>query len=112
MAFCRGCNARIEWHKTAAGKAIPLDPDPHPDGNITFDSAARVVYAAKGSKPRMYLSHFATCPKADEFRKAKAKPFKCDWTDLLQPCERKDQHRHCFECGETDHLAEDCPRGG
>jgi hypothetical protein len=69
MAFCKGCGQAIEWHKTAEGKNIPIDPEPHEDGNLTFDERMRVVYAAKGSKPRMYKSHFATCPKAAEFRK-------------------------------------------
>lgn len=73
MSFCRGCSAVIEWHKTAKGKNIPIDPDPHPDGNITFDESARSVYAPKGSKPKMYRSHFATCVDAARFRRPKPK---------------------------------------
>lgn len=102
MSFCKGCNAKIEWHKTAAGKSIPLDPDPVPNGNITFDAALRVVYAKPGTKPKMYLSHFVTCPKADAFRKKR--PSLCD----REGCELTTEHRHCFTCGGTDHIASAC----
>lgn len=46
-AACRGCGARVEWWETPSGKKMPLDVDE--DGNCE--------------------SHFATCPKAKEFRK-------------------------------------------
>jgi len=101
MAFCKGCNATIEWHKTAAGKPIPLDPDPHPQGNLTFDSRLRVVVAEIGSKPKMYRSHFATCPKAGEFRRA---PSTCS----REGCDRTDKHFHCYRCGSTEHFANVC----
>jgi hypothetical protein len=42
---CRGCRALIYWIKTAAGKAMPVNPDG--------------------------VSHFATCPDAKEFRRKK-----------------------------------------
>ena len=108
MAFCKGCGKTIEWHKTAAGKSIPLDPDPHPDGNLTFDEAMRVVVVPKGSKPRLFLSHFVTCVKADQFRRKNPKAVTCP----TEGCNLTTPHRHCFECGATDHLAEDCPDGG
>jgi hypothetical protein len=43
---CRGCQAEIEWWDTPRGKFIPLDP-----GTLE--------------------PHWATCPKADEFKKTK-----------------------------------------
>jgi hypothetical protein len=49
QANCRGCGAAIEWFTTPSGKKMPFDVDK--DGNIE--------------------SHFATCPKADTFRKAR-----------------------------------------
>lgn len=48
---CSGCNAAMEFWKTPTGKSLPFDP--MPDG----DSRA--------------VSHFATCPVAERFRKAK-----------------------------------------
>lgn len=41
---CRGCRATIAWALTPAGKYAPLDPSG--------------------------ISHFATCPQADRFRRA------------------------------------------
>ena len=105
MSWCKGCNARIEWHKTAEGKNIPIDPDPHPDGNVTFDAKLRVVVAEPGSKPKMYRSHFATCPKADKFRRRQ--PVTCE----VDGCTESGWHRHCHRCQATDHLAADCPEG-
>ena len=43
-ARCRGCLQPIYWIITKTGKRMPVDPDG--------------------------TSHFATCPKAKEFRKA------------------------------------------
>lgn len=71
MAFCRTCNAVIEWHKTPAGKNIPVDPDPHPDGNLYMDDPARMAVGAPGSHPRMFRSHFVTCPQAAQHRRPK-----------------------------------------
>ena len=42
---CRGCGAAIVWVKTAKGKNMPVDADGQ--------------------------SHFATCPKAQDFRREK-----------------------------------------
>ena len=102
MAFCNSCNAAIEWHKTPAGKNIPLDPEPHAQGNLTFDNALRVVYAHPGSKPKMYRSHFATCPNANQHRKPRA--VVCD----REGCELTTPHKHCYRCGGTDHFANQC----
>lgn len=43
-SHCRGCGAEIEWWRTPKGRLIPLDPG-------TMEA------------------HFATCPKAKDFRK-------------------------------------------
>lgn len=69
MAFCKGCGANIEWHKTSTGRNIPIDPEPHSRGNLALDARLRMVYMPHGSKPRMWRSHFVTCPKAETFRK-------------------------------------------
>lgn len=117
MTFCRDCQAAIEWHKTAEGRNVPIDPLPRPDGDFMFDAALRVVRApldlrravreanARGEvhKKKLYKVHLDTCTK----RRAPA-AFICE----RRGCTVQGRHLHCFECGETDHLAEACPDGG
>lgn len=86
MANCSACDARITWAITEpGGKRIPLDFDPVPEGNIevvgrTNDgtmSQALVRVLKKGEldtlpgmpQPLRYVSHFATCPYAKNFRR-------------------------------------------
>lgn len=52
---CRACSAAIAWVETALGKKMPLDL-----ATERFDSHAY-----------WYESHFARCPKAEVFRRAK-----------------------------------------
>lgn len=54
QANCRGCNAPVFWIDTNRDKKMPLDirsAQRELDGRVT------------------YLSHFATCPHADTFRR-------------------------------------------
>jgi hypothetical protein len=53
---CKSCRAKIIWFKTAAGKNMPIDADTveADDEEIDLDR---------------HVSHFATCPDADKFRK-------------------------------------------
>ena len=53
---CKACRARIIWLKTASGKNMPVDAD-------TVRPADEIYDAAK------HISHFATCPAAEKFRK-------------------------------------------
>ena len=77
---CRGCGRPIAFIKTVKGKTMPVDPE-----------AVYFIPAEKGKKYVMidgtvhtgrepgdgeegwigYISHFATCPEADSFRKRK-----------------------------------------
>jgi hypothetical protein len=96
---CKSCGAELEWAITTEGNRIPLDRVPVPDGNIIFDYeatgattvrpgeapaverrlVARVLTktqlarlrgeALPGLEPRLYKSHFATCPDAAKYRK-------------------------------------------
>lgn len=66
------CGARIDWYVTDLGKRIPLDPEPRPDGNITVKGRlAHVLRAGEvpSADQARYVSHFATCPDADGWRK-------------------------------------------
>jgi len=60
---CKGCERPMEWWETPGGKRIPMDPMVQPG-----DAA---------------VAHFATCPKAAEFRKKKppqaVKPVESLW---------------------------------
>ena len=71
---CKSCGARILWAVTPAGKKIPLDAEPHPDGNIAISHArewapilASVV--KPGSQDGLRKTHFATCPNSVQHRK-------------------------------------------
>lgn len=70
MSTCKSCGARIIWAPTPAGKHIPVDADPTPDGNIELrDGIAHVNQQANLLGEARYVTHFATCPQADEHRR-------------------------------------------
>ena len=48
---CQGCGAPMEFWRTPSGKNQPMDVMPDPESKA--------------------ISHFVTCPKAQQFRKAK-----------------------------------------
>lgn len=79
MTDCRGCHAPIVWARTATDNhLIPLDPDPVEGGNIAVVSRSasgeintvQVLGQADlfANEPR-YVTHFATCEFADDFRR-------------------------------------------
>lgn len=53
---CRSCRARIIWLTTEAGKNMPVDADSVEPEDEQFDSDKHV-------------SHFATCPNAQQHRR-------------------------------------------
>lgn len=55
---CRACGARISWGVTVDGKRIPLDTRP-PVYSVKDGVLIRVDHT--------FVSHFATCPNANEF---------------------------------------------
>ena len=77
---CRACGATITFIKTQAGKTMPVDANAVsfvaggselfvlPDGSTAHGT--RCEYG-KGDQTEQigYISHFATCPSADRFRK-------------------------------------------
>lgn len=69
QATCKGCRAPITWAKTERGKTIPLDMP----GEMRF---VLIGFFDRNGAPyqqaimhKTYTSHFATCPKATEFRR-------------------------------------------
>lgn len=53
---CRSCGAAIIWLKTSNGKNCPCDAATVADEDEVFDH-------------RKHISHFATCPNADQHRR-------------------------------------------
>lgn len=80
MAKCKSCGAEIIWIKTAGGKKIPCDAEEvtywagkgakivTPNGEVINASLTGPTQKALGIG---YISHFATCPYADQHRKAR-----------------------------------------
>jgi hypothetical protein len=83
---CKSCGAEIIWVKTEAGKAIPLDAEPTEGGNIIVqvlgpdreiahvETAVEKVERHNCPIPAgrvAFVSHFATCPQANAWRKRK-----------------------------------------
>jgi hypothetical protein len=67
---CRSCGAEILWAATEKGRRIPLDAKPEK----RFVTAPCDPDAAGASELHVrvedtYVSHFATCPHADQHRR-------------------------------------------
>ncbi len=80
--MCRACGANIFWAKSKLNKGIPMNLEPTLDGNVLLEEhegepprayvfSAGQARKAKVTGTKLYLSHFATCPAAAEFRKKK-----------------------------------------
>lgn len=80
MSACRSCGAAILWARTKNGKAMPLDAEPTPEGNVVL--TGEVVPSARGAVPicevlagpdlfgaPLRMPHHATCPQADKWRR-------------------------------------------
>lgn len=57
VSQCRGCPAQIRWVNMQTGKAMPVDAEPIK------------VIIEEGRMISAYVPHWATCPKAKEFKK-------------------------------------------
>lgn len=77
---CAGCGLAIAWRLTRKGAKIPLDPEPVSTGNVILDRQGLAVVLdrerikvleARADRDRWprYVSHFATCPNRDQFRR-------------------------------------------
>jgi hypothetical protein len=79
LAVCRGCGAPIRWAATAAGRRLPLDPEPAADGTVVLGptGTAHVLPArGRGDVPpevERYRPHWATCPRAGDFRRGRGR---------------------------------------
>lgn len=77
MAQCRSCGAKIIFVELASGKSMPCDPEPVSwddvdEGTVLVGEDGK-VYKSQGSllddDQSYFVSHFATCPDADKWRK-------------------------------------------
>jgi hypothetical protein len=59
LSRCKSCGEYIVWVKTEAGNNMPVDAD-------SFEEGDELVY----DKDK-HISHFATCPNADQHRRSK-----------------------------------------
>lgn len=77
MSKCKSCGAEIIWVPTESGKMMPCDAKPisyreDDNGSLTLVTSDGRVIKAKAdatSDTFGYISHFATCPSANEWRK-------------------------------------------
>lgn len=73
-AACRSCGAAVVWAVTDAGKRMPIDPEPVVVGNLILDQRdgqyrVRSAPPVATPLPKRWVSHFATCPQADKWRR-------------------------------------------
>lgn len=74
MAACRTCEAPIVWVESqSTGKPMPMDLTPDPKGAFVIigGKARRATDEDKTLHRPRFTSHFATCPDADQFRRAR-----------------------------------------
>lgn len=78
LPTCSGCGAPVRWVLTVGGRRMPLDPDPHPDGNVvrvTIDGGlvrAKVLTGAEmPAQDVAWRAHWTTCPASEGFRRRK-----------------------------------------
>lgn len=86
MAECRSCFAPIIWAvNDHTGSRMPVDSEPVEGGNVILtwgrpgEAPTATVLgrdAASVSAQPLYKSHYATCPHANQWRKAKARSHK------------------------------------
>lgn len=80
---CRGCGAEIGFIKTVAGKTMPVNVKPIrfakdggkevfvlENGTVVHGTSLTESQAAPDEMVG-YVSHFATCPASDSFRKSR-----------------------------------------
>lgn len=69
---CDSCDAAIVWMKTSNDKNIPVDADSIDEANLEFvhnERAGRPDYRSPLFDPDEHVTHFRTCPNADQHRR-------------------------------------------
>jgi hypothetical protein len=61
---CRSCNADVLWVETDGGWRMPLNAEP--EKRFVLEAGQSPM---KAKQRNTYVSHFATCPHAERWRK-------------------------------------------
>jgi hypothetical protein len=84
---CRSCKAPIVFALTGTGRLMPVDVEPHADGNLVLELGDEIrvrpataeerthalpLLAALRPATKLFRAHFATCPHADQHRRIRA----------------------------------------
>ena len=81
MSKCRSCGAEIKWIRTFSGKNMPVNaemihffPKSGEKTELFVTEDGAVVHGVRAEEDQKfthigYISHFATCPNADQHRK-------------------------------------------
>jgi hypothetical protein len=77
----RGCSALAIWATTTNLRAMPVDVEPVPDGNVLLSwvgGAVRAEVVGSRNQARLFgkaarKSHFVTCPAAADFRRPRGR---------------------------------------
>jgi hypothetical protein len=69
LARCRSCNREIDWVKTRNGKNMPIDIGQRLGGNVVIGEDGVASVTTPHPDLMGYVSHFTTCPDADEHRR-------------------------------------------
>lgn len=76
---CSSCGASIIWAITSSGGRMPVDAEPVKDGNIVLRQPGLdevFAHVRRENSPQLatpyYVSHFVTCPNANQHRKRRS----------------------------------------
>lgn len=70
---CKGCGKPILWAQDHEGKKIPLDPKPPVYTVYGRDLDKGVALCERSTRQIFMVSHFATCPNANDFSGSRKK---------------------------------------
>ena len=70
IGVCRSCGAQVRWCVTANGKNMPIDATPVSVFRIVTDLEG--IDRLEHVSDRVYQSHFATCPNAEQHRRGRS----------------------------------------
>lgn len=77
MSTCASCGASVVWVLTVRGVRMPVDAVPSPDGTLRLVGVPPTAIAVGRTVDLLdttddgvrHVSHFATCPNADQHRR-------------------------------------------